>query len=110
MVFQKDRKRFGQTVTQNAQPNRERTMVILFVPKPVGMFLLGVGLVALARNSREIDMGFTSVNMCYPMSVIPETGGSALNPVYAATSPSDIVRFNTTEKMLLSIAFLQTIL
>lgn len=57
-----------------------------------------------------IDLGFTMVNMCYPMSVIPETGGSALNPVYAATSPGDIVRFNTTEKMLLFRALFQTII
>jgi len=57
-----------------------------------------------------IDMGFTMVNMCYPMSVIPETEGSVLNPVYAATSPSDIVRFNTTEKMLLFRALLKTII
>jgi len=57
-----------------------------------------------------IDLGFTMVNMCYPMSVIPETGRSVLNPVYAATSPGDIVRFNTTEKMLLFRALLQTII
>ncbi|MGD9105313.1 MAG: radical SAM protein [Desulfobacterales bacterium] len=57
-----------------------------------------------------IDMGFTMVNMCYPMSVTPETDESVLNPVYAATSPSDIVRFHTTEKMLLFRALLRTVL
>jgi len=48
--------------------------------------------------------------MCYPMSVVYEKEASAMNPVYAATSPSDIVRFNTTEKKLLFTALLKTIL
>jgi MoaA/NifB/PqqE/SkfB family radical SAM enzyme len=56
-----------------------------------------------------IDMGFTMVNMCYPMSMVPEKGGSALNPVYSATSTSHIVSFNPTEKMLLFKALLRTI-
>jgi uncharacterized Fe-S cluster-containing radical SAM superfamily protein len=57
-----------------------------------------------------INMGFTMVNMCYPMSVVYEKEASAMNPVYAATSPGDIVRFNTTEKKLLFTALLKTIL
>jgi MoaA/NifB/PqqE/SkfB family radical SAM enzyme len=57
-----------------------------------------------------INMGFTIVNMCYPMSIVPEKEESALHPVYAATSPSDIVKFNTIEKRLLFTALLETVL
>jgi len=57
-----------------------------------------------------INMGFTIINMCYPMSINPEAGGSQLNPVYAATSPSDIVRFNTMEKILLFRALFRTVI
>ena len=59
---------------------------------------------------RTINMGFTMVNMCYPMSIDCENKGSTLDPVYAATSPSDIVRFNTVEKVLLFMALLQAVL
>ena len=57
-----------------------------------------------------INMGFTMVNMCYPMSIDSDEKRSNLNPVYAATSTGDIVRFDTTEKMLLFTALLQTVL
>jgi MoaA/NifB/PqqE/SkfB family radical SAM enzyme len=56
-----------------------------------------------------INMGFTMVNMCYPMSIVPERGESTLYPVYAATSPSDIVSFNAIEKKLLFTALLKTV-
>jgi MoaA/NifB/PqqE/SkfB family radical SAM enzyme len=56
-----------------------------------------------------IDLGFTMVNMCYPMSIVPDKKGSALNAIYGATSPSNIVRFNATEKLLLFLALFQTI-
>jgi len=56
-----------------------------------------------------INMGFTMVNMCYPMSIISETEKSVLRPVYAATSPSNIVRFDTTEKRLIFSALLKTV-
>jgi MoaA/NifB/PqqE/SkfB family radical SAM enzyme len=57
-----------------------------------------------------IRMGFTMINMCYPMSIDSEKTRSGLNPVYAATSPSDIVRFSSTEKVLLFTTLLQTVL
>jgi MoaA/NifB/PqqE/SkfB family radical SAM enzyme len=57
-----------------------------------------------------INMGFTIVNMCYPMSIVPEKGEATLYPVYAATSPSDIVRFNAIEKRLIFTALLKTVL
>ena len=56
-----------------------------------------------------IDLGFTMVNMCYPMSIVPDKKGSVLNAIYGATSPSNIVRFNATEKLLLFLALFQTI-
>ncbi|MBN2232862.1 MAG: radical SAM protein [Deltaproteobacteria bacterium] len=55
---------------------------------------------------RVIDLGFTMVNACYPMSV-PETADTAA--VYAATSCEDLVRFTRTEKALIYQAMLDTI-
>ena len=57
-----------------------------------------------------INIGFTMVNMCYPMSIVPEKEESVLHPVYAASSPSDIVRFSATEKKLLFTMLLRTVL
>jgi len=57
-----------------------------------------------------INMGFTIINMCYPMSIAPEEDGSPLRPVYAATSPENIVKFNRLEKILLFRALLRTVL
>lgn len=53
-----------------------------------------------------IDMGFTIVNSCYPMSIDEDDG---LNPAYAATSTDDIVRFTPTEKALLFKALSEVI-
>lgn len=55
-----------------------------------------------------IDLGFTIVNTCYPMS-ISEEDKDRLQAVYAATSVEDIVRFTGFEKTLLFSALLQTI-
>ncbi|HEB72626.1 MAG TPA: radical SAM protein [Nitrospirae bacterium] len=55
-----------------------------------------------------IDIGFTIVNACYPMSI--ESGnGSGLNAVYAATSEAVIVNFTSREKSLLYKALADTI-
>jgi len=43
------------------------------------------------------------------MSIDPEDGSSGLSPVYAATSPEDIVRFSDLEKAGLFRALFQTI-
>ncbi len=53
-----------------------------------------------------IDLGFTIVNACYPMSVGDEPGAADprvdstgnLNAVYAATSDDDVVRYTAAEK------------
>lgn len=56
-----------------------------------------------------IDLGFTMVNTCYPMSVgAPETDGG-LDAVYAATAVGDIVRFTSQEKVRLFRALREAI-
>ena len=54
-----------------------------------------------------IDMGFTIVNTCYPMSVA--AGAEGLNPVYRATSEEDIVCYNPVEKATVFRALADTI-
>lgn len=49
---------------------------------------------------RVIDMGFTILNTCYPMS-INDSDDNAIKAVYAATSPDRIVRFTRSEKAVL---------
>jgi hypothetical protein len=56
-----------------------------------------------------IDLGFTMVNACYPMSVDTEEGTDDLDPVYAATSVDDVVRFTRAEKALLFKALMEVI-
>jgi hypothetical protein len=56
-----------------------------------------------------IDLGFTMVNACYPMSVDTEGREDDLNPVYAATSVEDVVRFDRTEKALLFKVLMEVI-
>jgi MoaA/NifB/PqqE/SkfB family radical SAM enzyme len=57
---------------------------------------------ALRRFYRfVIDLGFTMVNTCYPMSVGDEEAGDGLEPVYAATAVDDVVRFSSAEKVRL---------
>jgi MoaA/NifB/PqqE/SkfB family radical SAM enzyme len=48
-----------------------------------------------------IDLGFTIVNCCYPMSIDPGVEKTDLKSVYSATSEKDLVRFNPIEKALL---------
>lgn len=55
---------------------------------------------------RVIDMGFTIVNSCYPMSVEPE---QELSAVYAATAVDGVVRFTPPEKAALFGALLEVI-
>ncbi len=56
-----------------------------------------------------IDIGFTIVNTCYPMSVSNEEKTSGLEAVYAATTTSDIVRFGPGEKAVLFKSLLQAV-
>jgi MoaA/NifB/PqqE/SkfB family radical SAM enzyme len=54
---------------------------------------------ALCRFYRfVIDLGFTMVNTCYPMSVGDEETKDGLEPVYAATAVDEVVRFSPAEK------------
>jgi MoaA/NifB/PqqE/SkfB family radical SAM enzyme len=46
-----------------------------------------------------LDMGFTTANACYPMSVEPQEGD--LEAVYSATSEDRVVRFDRDEKAVL---------
>jgi MoaA/NifB/PqqE/SkfB family radical SAM enzyme len=64
---------------------------------------------AFAHDCREafrafyrkvLELGFTIVNCCYPMSVESEPA-SGLSAVYRASSADDIVSFRTDEKALL---------
>ncbi len=56
-----------------------------------------------------IDLGFTMVNACYPMSVDVDRSANDLNAVYAATSADDVVRFTRKEKALLFEALMEVI-
>lgn len=55
-----------------------------------------------------IDLGFTIVNTCYPMSV-EQGNGSGLYAVYPATSEAAIVNFTPEEKSLLYKALSDTV-
>ena len=61
------------------------------------------------------DLGFTTVNACYPMSVDDDRtetkgeGTAGLSAVYAATTTDRVVRFSRTEKAAMFQALLETI-
>lgn len=55
-----------------------------------------------------IDLGFTVVNACYPMSV-ESTGESQMNAVYGATSNNAIITFTKEEKIQMFKALMDTI-
>lgn len=55
------------------------------------------------------DLGFTSVNACYPMSISDQERSSGLNAVYAASAAEDVVRFTDAEKTILYKALMDTI-
>jgi len=55
------------------------------------------------------ELGFTMVNSCYPMSIDPANTATGLSPVYAATSPDEIVRFTRNEKAEIFRALFRTI-
>ncbi len=74
---------------------------------PAGFSSPDAYLEAFARAYRDalrrfyrfvIDLGFTMVNTCYPMSVGDEETEDGLEPVYAATAVDDVVRFTPAEK------------
>jgi MoaA/NifB/PqqE/SkfB family radical SAM enzyme len=55
-----------------------------------------------------IDLGFTMVNACYPMSVDADDAGG-LNAVYGATSGASLIQFNGQERALVFKALFDTI-
>ncbi len=55
-----------------------------------------------------IDMGFTIVNACYPMSIGAD-GDKGLSAAYGATSDAPLVQFTNDEKPLLFKALFDTI-
>lgn len=56
---------------------------------------------------RIIDLGFTIVNACYPMSVDEDAGG--LDAVYGATSRASLIKFSRQERALVFKALFDTI-
>ena len=48
-----------------------------------------------------VDLGFTMVNACYPMSLPEDAGADGLEAVYAAASTDRVVRFDRDEKAVL---------
>lgn len=69
-----------------------------------GDFLEGFGMF----YNFVINMGFTMVNTCYPMSIDPDEEQD-LNAVYAATSTDSIVSFTNAEKAVLFKSLLQAV-
>lgn len=66
--------------------------------------------VAFQQLYRRIaNLGFTLASACYPMSVESANGDSALEAVYAATSPDEVVRFTPEEKVFLYQALADTV-
>lgn len=57
---------------------------------------------------RMVDMGFTIVNMCYPMSVDPDSE-AATTAVYSATAMDAIIRFSNEEKLAMFRALYDTV-
>ncbi|MEW5804543.1 MAG: radical SAM protein [bacterium] len=55
------------------------------------------------------DLGFTIVNVCYPMSLDEKKDGG-LEAVYGATSTDEVVRFTQAERVLVFQALLDTII
>jgi len=58
---------------------------------------------------RVIELGFTTANTCYPMSIDVPENDRGLSAVYAATTVEDIVRFSPMEKQMLFKALKTTI-
>lgn len=65
---------------------------------------------AIAKFYRfVINLGFTMVSSCYPMSIDQDRGAESLKAVYGATSKENVVSFSNKEKALLYKALLDTV-
>jgi len=78
----------------------------------------GTGTVRFEQACREglsrfyeqvIRLGFTTVNLCYPMSIGEPEITDGLDPVYAASSVEAVVSFNRLEKAALFRTLLATL-
>ncbi len=58
--------------------------------------------------SKVIDLGFTIVNACYPMSIDAADAGG-LDAVYGATSGASLIQFNRQERAMVFKALFDTI-
>jgi MoaA/NifB/PqqE/SkfB family radical SAM enzyme len=58
---------------------------------------------------RVIDLGFTMVNTCYPMSVDPDQE-DGMAAVYAATAEDQVIRFSDAEKAVLFKVILESVM
>lgn len=56
-----------------------------------------------------IGLGFTMTNVCYPMN-IEKSEENGTNPIYGASSPTNIVSFNSQEKVQIFSALKDTII
>ncbi|GLI34683.1 radical SAM protein [Desulforhabdus amnigena] len=56
-----------------------------------------------------INMGFTIINTCYPMSIHGLNGNASLKPIYAANSTDYIVHYSSGEKAMLFRALMETV-
>ena len=56
-----------------------------------------------------VNLGFATVNVCYPMSVDDSEKSTGLFPVYGATSTDSLVRFSEDEKSAIFQALLDTV-
>lgn len=56
-----------------------------------------------------IDLGFTTVNSCYPMSIPAEESDSSLRAVYGASASDRVIRFTDVEKAVLYKALFDVI-
>lgn len=88
------------------------TRAILTTPEPTAGPVAATEEAFLAGFSaffrRVIDMGFTIVNACYPMSGGGESD-PALSAIYAATATDNLVTFSNSEKVSLFRALGETI-
>ena len=65
---------------------------------------------AFRRFYRQLlDLGFTTVNACYPMSMESLGATEEMSAVYAATSADSVVRYSPREKALLYTALAEVI-
>jgi hypothetical protein len=95
----------------NRNMGGEQTRRLLALPSgadPAGRYRIFRD--ALARFYQTvIDLGFTLVNTCYPMSIDSRQLQAGLAAVYGASAADDIVRFSQLEKAQLYRALLDTI-